>query len=70
MPTELKSSGIEGQSGIILPLNLKYSDLPITLRTQIEGIIEKRKRLGLPDDSRERKLLAVRNFKKCLNNHQ
>jgi len=45
---ESKSSGIN------------YESLPITLRNEIECIIEGRKCLGLPDDSVERKERAVR----------
>jgi len=39
---------------------LKYSDLPLSLRKEIEHIIEWRKSLGLFDDSVERKERAVR----------
>jgi len=39
---------------------LKYTDLPLSLRKEIERIIEWRKSLGLPDDSVERKERALR----------
>jgi len=39
---------------------LKYTDLPITLRKEIETILEMRKGLGLRDDSVERKERALR----------
>jgi len=39
---------------------LKYSDLPLSLRKEIEHIIEHRKALNLFDDSVERKERAVR----------
>jgi len=53
IPTEnvqLKSSGV------------KYSDLPTTLRNEIEHIIEYRRRLEVFDDSVERKERAVRYY--------
>ena len=39
---------------------LKYSDLPLPLRKEIEGIIEYRKALNLFDDTVERKERALR----------
>ena len=39
---------------------LKYSDLPITLRKEIETILGMRKGLGLFDDTVERKERALR----------
>ncbi len=41
----------------------KFSDLPLRLRTQIESIIKMRKRVGLPDDSKERKEAAIKYFR-------
>jgi len=38
----------------------KYTDLPLSLRKRIEHIIEWRKKLGLFDDSVERKERALR----------
>ena len=40
--------------------SLKYSDLPLSLRKEIEHIIEHRKALNLFDDTVERKERAVR----------
>jgi hypothetical protein len=39
---------------------VKYSDLPITLRKEIERAIEGRKRIGLFDDTVYRKERALR----------
>ena len=65
----LKSSGIEGGSGIILPTEdikppkFTFKDLPLSLRMQVESAIRMRKRLGLSDDSRERIERVIRNFR-------
>ena len=67
----LKSSGIGGESGIILPTEdikpsktpFTFKDLPLSLRMQVESAIRMRKRLGLFDDSKERKEKAIRNFR-------
>ena len=40
----------------------KYSDLPLSLRKEIDSIIEWRKGLGLFDDSVERKERALRYY--------
>jgi hypothetical protein len=40
----------------------KYSDLPLSLRKEIEHIIEHRKRLNLFDDTVEREERAVRYY--------
>ena len=40
-----------------------YTDLPLSLRIQIESAIKYRKRLGLFDDSVERKSQAIRMFR-------
>ena len=42
----------------------KYSDLPLSLREEIEHIIERRKALDLFDDTVERKERAVRYWRK------
>ena len=42
----------------------KYSDLPITLRREIDKVIEMRKLMGLFDDSVERKERALRYYVK------
>ena len=39
---------------------LKYTDLPLLLRQQTNGVLEFRKGLGLRDDSVDRKERAVR----------
>jgi len=51
---------------IIQPKSDGFNDLPLSLRKEIEGIIEWRKKMGLFDDSVERKERAVRyqEFKK------
>ena len=42
--------------------SLKYTDLPLSLRKEIDSIIEWRKGLGLFDDSVERKERALRYY--------
>ena len=40
-----------------------FDDLPLSIRAQVENTIKMRKRLGLPDDSKERKALAIKYFR-------
>ncbi len=40
-----------------------YNDLPPSIQGQVERQINYRKKLGLPDDSKERKAIAVKMFK-------
>jgi len=44
--------------------SLKYSDLPLSLRKEIEHITEWRKGLGLFDDSVDRKERALRYWRR------
>ena len=61
----LNSSPTKEESGTI-PRGVKafsFNDLPLSVRMQIENTIKMRERLGLPDDSEERRVLAVRYFR-------
>ena len=40
-----------------------YIDLPFSIRQGVENSIEMRKRVGLPDDSKERKERAIKYFR-------
>ena len=64
---ESKSSGVDEVTGVILPpvanSGFSFNDLPFSIRMQVENIIKMRERLKLPDDSKERKLLAIRYFR-------
>ena len=40
-----------------------FNDLPLSIRTGVERIIAYRKKLGLLDDSKERKAKAIRYFR-------
>ncbi len=57
------SSPTKEESNIIMPSEFSFNDLPFSLRMQVESIIKARKRLGLPDDSKERKERTVKYFK-------
>ena len=65
------SSPVKEESSIIPQVKVvspavkafSFNDLPLSIRTQVENTIKMRKRLGLPDDSRERRLLAIKYFK-------
>ena len=52
---KVSPDNVQAKSG-----GLKYSDLPLSLRNEIEHIIEWRKKLNLFDDSVERKERALR----------
>mgnify|MGYP001566742785 FL=1 len=56
-----QNSGIGGQSGSKIPFG--FQDLPLSVRMQVETALEMRKRLRLPDDSKERKERAVIYFR-------
>ena len=58
-----QNSGIGGQSGSKIPTAFSFNDLPLSIRTSVENTIKMRKRLGLSDDSKERKERAVQYFK-------
>ncbi len=68
---ESKSSGIETEgSTITLPEVIEptvkafsYDDLPLSIRMSVESQLAYRKRLGLPDDSKERKAQAIKYFR-------
>ena len=52
-----------GEIPKILTKALSYDDLPISTRTRIEAYIEFRKKMNLPDDSKERRERAVKLFR-------
>jgi hypothetical protein len=43
--------------------SFSFNDLPLSIRAGVERTIKYRERLKLPDDSKERKELAVRMFR-------
>ncbi len=43
--------------------DFSFDDLPLSIRQGVENTIKLRKRLGLPDDSKERKEKAIRMFR-------
>jgi len=57
------SSPVKEESGIIVSPTFSFNDLPLSIRTQVESIIRWRKLKGLPDDSKDRKELAIKYFK-------
>ncbi len=40
-----------------------FEDLPLSLRMQVENTLKMRKRLGLPDDEKERKAQIIKMFR-------
>jgi hypothetical protein len=65
-PTQVALQSItattEVASDTLIPVKFGFDDLPASIRTQAENIIAWRKKKGLPDDSKERKELAVKYF--------
>lgn len=57
------TDGIPSQLPYYQEREFTFNDLPLSRRMQVESIIKARKRLGLPDDSKERRLLAVKYFR-------
>jgi len=70
-PEESKSSHTKEESSIIpqvvdIPATVSefsFNDLPLSRRVGVEYTIKMRKRLKLPDDSKERRELAVKMFR-------
>ena len=64
-PDVLQSNSTKEESSIIPQVEkvFTFNDLPLSIRTQVENTIKMRKRLGLPDDSRERRLVAIKYFR-------
>ena len=54
---------VDGATGVIIPIKgnggFTFEDLPLSIQADIEHIIAYRKRLNLPDDSKERKQRAI-----------
>jgi len=74
LPIEVYSAPYEGKEDILIGGQLiqgtdsrdkifTFDDLPLSLRGQVEFILSYRKRLGLPDDSKERKSQAIKMFR-------
>ena len=57
------SSPIKEESSIIPRKEFSFNDLPLSIRAQVENTIKMRERLRLPDDSRERKAMAIKMFR-------
>ncbi len=66
-PIKEESSTVDRVTGEVTEVKpdsrFSFNDLPLSIRMQVERIIKMHKRLGLPDDSKERKERAVRYFR-------
>ena len=52
-----------GESVMDTVKEFSFNDLPLSIKTQVENTIKMRERLGLPDDYKERKALAIKYFR-------
>ena len=68
LPLEVLAADYNGDVDVIFDGKMiakafAFNDLPLSTRTQVENTIKMRKRLGLSDDSEERRVFAVRYFR-------
>lgn len=65
-PSEGESSTVDRVTGEITPVKVdkfSYNDLPLSIRVGVEQTLAYRKKLGLNDDSVERKERAIKYFR-------
>ena len=58
------SGPVKEEGGSQIPPNeFSFNDLPLSIRMRVEDVIRFRKARGLPDDTEDRKALAVKMFR-------
>ena len=66
-PSKEESSIVDRVTGEIAKVKsdsgFSFNDLPLSLRIQVENTIKMRNKLGLPDDSQDRKERAIKYFR-------